>query len=121
MPVYAYKGMTNAGRATRGFVDADNARAARAKLRRDGVYPTEISESGNPPATVAAPTTERRRFAISLSSLRRISGMDLALATRQLSTLVGERAFPSSSRSVPSRSRSRTRALNPFSVGCETV
>jgi len=90
MPVYAYKGMTTAGRATRGFVDADSARAARAKLRRDGVYPTEVSE-GDPAAAAAAaaPTAERRRFAISLPSLRRISGMDLALATRQLSTLVG--------------------------------
>ncbi len=90
MPVYAYKGMTNAGRATRGFVDAESARAARAKLRRDGVFPTEINESGDTAAvTAAAPTAERRRFVIPLPSLRRISGMDLALATRQLSTLVG--------------------------------
>jgi general secretion pathway protein F len=90
MPVYAYKGMTTAGRATRGFVDADSARAARAKLRRDGVYPTEISEGDHAAAAAAAaPTAERRRFAISLPALRRISGMDLALATRQLSTLVG--------------------------------
>jgi len=90
MPVYAYKGMTTAGRATRGFVDADSARAARAKLRRDGVYPTEVSEGDHAAAAAAAaPTAERRRFVISLPSLRRISGMDLALATRQLSTLVG--------------------------------
>ena len=90
MPVYAYRGMTNAGRATRGFVDADNAKAARAKLRRDGVYPTEINESGrSEAATAATPTAEQRRFALSLPSFRRISGMDLALATRQLSTLAG--------------------------------
>ncbi len=87
MPVYAYKGMTTAGRSTRGFVDADNARAARAKLRRDGVYPTELTEGGGnaQPTTIEA----RGRVAFSLPSLRRISGMDLALATRQLSTLVG--------------------------------
>ena len=45
MPVYAYKGVTQAGRNTRGFVDADSARAARAKLRRDGVFLTDLSES----------------------------------------------------------------------------
>jgi general secretion pathway protein F len=87
MPVYAYKGMTTAGRSTRGFVDADNARAARAKLRRDGVYTTELTEGGGnaQPTTIEA----RSKLAFSLPSLRRISGMDLALATRQLSTLVG--------------------------------
>ena len=35
MPVYAYRGVAASGRAARGFIDADNARAARAKLRRD--------------------------------------------------------------------------------------
>jgi general secretion pathway protein F len=87
MPVYAYKGMTTAGRTTRGFVDADNARAARAKLRRDGVYPTELTEGGGD----AQPTTieARSKLSFQLPSIRRISGMDLALATRQLSTLVG--------------------------------
>ena len=47
MPVYAYKGVTQAGRATKGFVDAENQRAARAKLRRDGVFPTDLAESAS--------------------------------------------------------------------------
>jgi type II secretory pathway component PulF len=45
LPVYSYKGVTNAGRATRGFVDAESDRSARLKLRRDGVYLTELVES----------------------------------------------------------------------------
>jgi general secretion pathway protein F len=91
MPVYAYKGVTQAGRAAKGFVDAENERLARAKLRKDGVYPTDLSESAGArsrarsakgPAAGAASRT-RTPF------LRRVSAMDLALATRQLSTLVG--------------------------------
>jgi general secretion pathway protein F len=87
LPVFAYKGVTQAGRATRGFVDADSARAARAKLKRDGVYLTELAENAS--ATPAPREQERPGISFSLARLRRISPLDLALATRQLSTLVG--------------------------------
>lgn len=83
MPVYAYKGMSAGGRTTSGFVDADSARAARSKLRQDGIFPTWLSEG-----QAAAP----RRGAglrIELPSFRRVSTMDLALTTRQLATLIG--------------------------------
>jgi general secretion pathway protein F len=86
MPVYAYKGMTTAGRATRGFVDAESARAARAKLRRDGVFPTDLREGHASEAAAAQASSPR---ALRMPTFRRVSGMDMALATRQLSTLVG--------------------------------
>jgi len=87
LPVYAYKGMTQAGRSTKGFVDADSARAARVKLRRDGVFLTDLSESA---ASATAPAARATRGAsFRLPSLRRISPLDLALATRQLATLIG--------------------------------
>jgi len=85
VPVYAYKGVTQAGRSTRGFVDAESARAARGKLKRDGVFLTDLVEN-------AAPTPEAspiRRRALSLNRFRRVSMLDLALATRQLATLIG--------------------------------
>lgn len=88
MPVYAYKGVTQAGRKARGFVDAESARAARAKLRRDGVFLTDLSES----AASTAPAATGRPSAgasFSLARFRRISSLDLALATRQLATLIG--------------------------------
>ena len=66
-------------------MDADSDRSARQKLRREGVYLTELVESGG---SVPAPSEERApRF--SLSFIRRIPGSDLALATRQLATLLG--------------------------------
>jgi len=88
MPVYAYKGVTQAGRSTRGFVDAESARAARSKLRRDGVFLTDLSESSAAPAAETA-SSERKGLSFDLSRFRRIAPLDLALATRQLATLVG--------------------------------
>ena len=85
MPVYSYKGVTNAGRATRGFVDADSDRSARQKLRREGVYLTELAES----AGSAPVPTEERSSRFSFTFIRSIPGSDLALATRQLATLLG--------------------------------
>ena len=89
MPVYAYKGVTQAGRNTRGFVDADSARTARAKLRRDGVFLTDLSESSGARARERGERAGAQPRRFSLAALRRISTLELALATRQLATLVG--------------------------------
>ncbi len=43
MPVYAYKGVTANGRNTRGHLDAESLRSARARLKRDGIFLTEIA------------------------------------------------------------------------------
>jgi general secretion pathway protein F len=86
VPVYAYKGVTAAGRNTRGHVDAENLRGARTKLRHDGIFITELAEGNRGSETRASASS---RFAVRLPSLQRISALDLALATRQLSTLLG--------------------------------
>jgi len=86
MPVYSYKGVVEGGRAARGFVDAETLRAARDKLRRDGITPVEVVEGGRRTTLKATASSESR---LKLPSLRRISGMDLAIATRQLATLIG--------------------------------
>jgi general secretion pathway protein F len=84
VPVFAYKGVTTAGKAARGFLDADSARGARAKLRKDGIFPTEVAEASA--SAAAEPGTSRR---IQLPSFNRISSLDLALTTRQAATLLG--------------------------------
>jgi len=86
VPVYAYKGVTAAGKKTRGHLDAESPRSARARLRRDGVFLTELEEGRRSDVRSAAAPG---RFAISLPSFQRVSALDLALMTRQLSTLIG--------------------------------
>lgn len=84
MPVYAYKGLNSSGRNVGGIIDADNPKAARQKLRRTGVYPTDLSEERAQKAATGASTQ------LDLSGLfERVTPEDLALMTRQLATLVG--------------------------------
>ncbi len=82
MPVYAYKGVTAGNRTTRGMVDADSPRAARAKLRGDGIFPTEIAAGRV--RSEAGELLSRLR----LPQLRRVPDMDLALFSNQLATLL---------------------------------
>jgi general secretion pathway protein F len=83
VPVYAYKGVTEGGKSTRGYVDAENARTARGKLRRDGIFLTDLAEGGAEGAARAERQQPGRSFR------RRVSTLDMALMTRQLSTLIG--------------------------------
>jgi len=85
VPVYAYRGITAKGRNTRGFVDAESDRGARARLKREGIFLTELLESASRPGE---PRGGRDVRAL-LTSLRPVSPTDLAIATRQLATLLG--------------------------------
>lgn len=84
MPVYSYKGVSGGGKSVKGTTSADSIKAARARMRIEGVFLTQISE-----ADAAAETTakgeERSRFHIELPT--RIPALQLAVATRQLATL----------------------------------
>src|SRR5581483_5965886 len=82
MPVYQYKGLRGDGKTATGIIDADSPRGARLKLRKGGVFPTELVEKGQAtvPAGRAAATAPLGRAA-----LRR---EDLAVLTRQLGTLL---------------------------------
>lgn len=86
MPVFAYKGVNAAGRNLRGHLDAESLRSARARLRRDGIFLTEISEGRS--SDEAAPAAGRRA-GLRLPSFQRISALDMALVTRQAATLLG--------------------------------
>jgi len=89
MPVYAYKGLNDRGRNVGGIIDADSPKTARIKLRRSGIYPTEVNETRERTGAAATPTATSR-FSADFSGLfQRITPQDLALMTRQLATLVG--------------------------------
>ncbi len=82
MPIFEYRGVDAGGKNVRGIVDADSPRLARSKLKRSGVFPTEVQEA------LTAARAERRELSIA-SLVRRVRIQDLAVMTRQLATLVG--------------------------------
>jgi general secretion pathway protein F len=82
MAVYQYTGLEIAsGKQVKGFRDADNAKALRGLLRRDGVLLTSAEEDAQ--AEVRKGSEFRP-----LAFLSRPSTTDVAVMTRQLATLV---------------------------------
>jgi general secretion pathway protein F len=88
VPVYAYKGVTAAGKPTRGHLDAESSRGARVRLRRDGIFITDFQET-SAEALTRSKSGPRFNFQVSMPSFQRISAMDQAMMTRQAATLVG--------------------------------
>ena len=81
MPIFEYKGLNSAGKAATGILNADTAVEARSRLRKDGVYVTDVS---------IVRASSKRSFDIALPKfVRRKRIGDLSLVTRQLSTLLG--------------------------------
>jgi general secretion pathway protein F len=102
MPVFEYSGLTEAGKNVRGVKDAENRKVLRALLRKDGIFLTDVRAADG--AAVATPSGGSKPVTgkIDLSGqglsrevdLRqvfgsRVSQQDLAIATRQLATLIG--------------------------------
>jgi general secretion pathway protein F len=83
VPVYAFKGVNAAGKSVNGLLDAETSRAASGRLRKDGVYLTELAEQKG---TTSVKATASRSF--HLPSFSRVPPLDLALATRQIATLL---------------------------------
>ena len=81
MAVYAYRGVDARGKSVKGIRDADSAKALRGVLKRDGILATEILEQSEAAAKAARDIDFGRLF-------RRISQLDIAVATRQLSVLL---------------------------------
>lgn len=44
MPVFEYKGVDSTGKPTKGLIDADSSKTARARLKQKGIFTTAISE-----------------------------------------------------------------------------
>ncbi|GAB4277143.1 MAG: type II secretion system inner membrane protein GspF [Deferrisomatales bacterium] len=81
MPVFEYEGLNGRGKSVRGIVDAEGTRAARAKLKRQGVFATRVAEVQR-----AEPKAGRTRV---LGWRGGIRVGELSLLTRQLATLLG--------------------------------
>lgn len=83
MAVFEYRGiLAGSGKHVKGVRDAENPKALRAALRKDGVLLTEASEEK------AAKDKSKRNINLFAFASRPSSG-DVAIMTRQLATLVG--------------------------------
>jgi len=91
MAVYEYKALSADGRTVSGIIDADNPKTARSKLRKQGMFPTDVFEGKG---QVGAKRSSSRVANLSREIdfkkyFSRISHKDVAMMTRQLATLVG--------------------------------
>ncbi|MBE0618701.1 MAG: type II secretion system inner membrane protein GspF [Proteobacteria bacterium] len=80
MAVFEYEGLDSRGRHARGIVDAEGPRAARAKLKRQGVFATRVSEMRRAEGTAARERTPWFSRGVRVG--------ELALLTRQIATLL---------------------------------
>ncbi len=88
MPVYDYTALDANGKTVTGIIDADGAVAARQKIRTAGHFPVSLRE-------VKDGTTdkgEKRAFSLK-AYFSRVRPAEVAIMTRQLSTLIGA-GFP---------------------------
>ncbi|MCB0345384.1 MAG: type II secretion system inner membrane protein GspF [Bdellovibrionales bacterium] len=82
MAVFEYTALNASGRKVKGVVDAESLRAARSKLKAQGVFPTTLDEA-------KTRTLGRSAKGTSIFGERRVGSAQLGIATRQLATLVG--------------------------------
>ncbi len=94
MPVFEYKGFDGGGKAVKGLRDADSVKALRLILKKDGILATEVNQSGKGGKGGGKPGDTSKGGGgildrqVDLAFLSRVGTEDLALATRQLATLL---------------------------------
>lgn len=79
MPIYDYKALDTAGKSVKGAIDAENAKAARQKLKKQGIMVTDIWEK----STASSSRDVKIPF---LSG--RVGQREVTLMTRQLASLI---------------------------------
>src|SRR5688500_14476557 len=101
MPVFEYRGLSEAGKQVSGLKEADSAKSLRAVLRKDGVFLTDVlgTAEGAPRKASAKAAAKAGATAVKAAAgteidLRRlargrINTDDIAITTRQLATLLG--------------------------------
>lgn len=80
MPIFEYRGLNKDGRTVRGTVDSDNQRTAKIKLKKDGIFITDIKDKSKAVRAKAKGKTQGSQKGVSVS--------DLSMMTRQLATLL---------------------------------
>lgn len=82
MPAYQYSALAPNGRENKGVIEADSAKQARQKLRSNGLNPMAIEQIAG-----ASGKLKNKKNTFFSTARQRMSVAELALATRQLSTM----------------------------------
>ena len=82
MAVFDYKGINAKGRQVTGLIDAENLGAAKAKLRKEGIFPSHMVESSS-----SGGGTRAQSFSFK-NLFSGISAQELSVMTRQLAVLI---------------------------------
>ena len=84
MAIFTYQVLDHKGAKRRGTIEADSVRSAKAKLKSQNLFPIEVKEEvlSSVPTKSSAPVELGRKFKA------RVSSTQLAVATRQLATLI---------------------------------
>lgn len=77
MPIFEYKGLKRDGSNAKGVIDAENLRAARARLKKDNIYVIDIRDRKKNDIKKGKPRSNKK-----------VGVKELALMTRQLATLI---------------------------------
>ena len=77
MPIYEFRGLNKAGKNVKGTVDAENIRAAKTKLKKDGVFVVDLKDK-----TKSGKAGKKKK-----ANNKTVSINDLSMMTRQLATL----------------------------------
>lgn len=85
MPVFEYKGVGGEGKASKGIVEAENSKAARAKLKARGIFTTDIKEKSM--KSLSAGGTKKKGGSHGTT----VKMKNLTLMIRQLATLIKAR------------------------------
>ncbi|MGA6828946.1 type II secretion system inner membrane protein GspF [Nitrospira sp. NS4] len=86
MPVYQYRGYRSDGGAAAGIVDAESVKVARLKLRKDGVFPTDVVEQNQTGGRQVSRDQLTSGPPLGRSAV--LSSSELAMLTRQFATLL---------------------------------
>lgn len=90
MAVFEYKALDKKGKKATGIVDAESLSAAKAKLRKECIYPTSLNKIDSHAAEKSSSTPT---FLENLTFFGSVSSSELAMVTRQMSTLLSA-GFP---------------------------
>jgi general secretion pathway protein F len=81
MPIFEYQGLSKTGQNVKGIIDSENQKTAKIKLKKDGIYVTQIRDKKKQTQNKNGKTSKKPKE-------QSVPIADLALMTRQLATLI---------------------------------